>query len=154
MKKKLFLFAFVAFMFLGCSSTSVQNQTITGYIENNREYRGGANPPQFLLQELAIYKSSANQMFFIRDAINYEPFTPIITSFSTDAFGNYILNIPVGSYAVICQDKYDFEQHQQVNSNCNYLQEPDFILTVIENQQNYFNQYTNKANYCHSELPK
>lgn len=145
---------FVTFLLIGCSSSSIQNQTLTGHIENNSEYRGGANPPQFILDGLAIYYASANQNFYVRNATNYSPFTTVITTFSTDANGNFSINLPSGNYAVICQEKYDFEQHPQATAICSYLQEPDFTITVFDvNEPNYSYQYTNKANFCYSELP-
>lgn len=151
--KKIFLFIILIIFTISCSSSSSSKQVIIGHIENNSEYRGGANPPDFLLEELAVYKPSANQTFFVRNAANYQPFIPIITSFSTDANGNFSIDLPKGNYAVICQDKYDFEQNPQATIECNYLAEPDFTLTINNNQQNYNLQYTNKRNNCTEALP-
>jgi hypothetical protein len=151
MKKLLYLF-FITIVF-GCSSSTSTHTTINGHIENNAEYRGGANPPDFILEELAIYKPSANQTFYVRDAANYQPFTPISGSFSTDVNGDFSINLPEGNYAVICQDKYDFEQNPQATIECNYLAEPDFTLSITNGQQNYNLQYTNKRNNCTEALP-
>lgn len=151
--KKIFLFIILIIFIISCSCSSSSKQVITGHIENNSEYRGGANPPDFILEELAIYKPSANQTFFVRNAANYQPFTPIITSFSTDVNGNFSIDLPEGNYAVICQDKYDFEQNPQATIECNYLAEPDFTLTITDGQQNYNLQYTNTRNNCTNALP-
>ena len=146
MKTVYFLIGVVLF-FQSCSKLST-NQVMTGYIENNSEYKGGAAPPDFLLADLAIYRVSANQIFYVRPALNYAPFTPIITSFVTDANGNYSLNLPDGDYAIICKEKYDFEQNPMIITPCIYLNEPDFLLTIVSTQSNYSNQYTDKRNDC------
>lgn len=136
-----------------CSSSLSTTQTVTGHIENNAEYRGGANPPDFLLEELAVYKPSSNQTFYVRNADNYAPFTAVLYTFNTDANGNFSIDIPEGNYAVICADKYNFEQSSQATSACVYLTEPDFLLNVDLMQQNYNFQFTNKRNNCTNALP-
>lgn len=147
--KKIVALTMICVSLLSCSNdTKIDNQTISGYIENNNEYRGGANPPQFILDDLEIYHPSANQTFYVRNAVNYMSFTSVITSFVTDANGNYNLILPEGSYAIISQEKYDYEQNPLANSSCDYLQQPDFVININLNQQNYFNQYTSKLNYC------
>lgn len=151
--KKIILFIMLTTFTISCSSTSNSNQVITGHIENNSEYRGGANPPDFLLEELAVYKPSSNQTFYVRNATNYQPFAPIITSFSTDGNGDFAIDLPEGNYAVICQDKYDFEQNPQATANCEYLIQPDFVLNIVASQQNYSCQYTNTRNNCTTHLP-
>jgi len=147
--KKVVCLILIAFVLDACSSSStIQSQLVVGSITNNSEYKGGANPPQEILDALAIYRPSANQNFYIRNASNYAPFTNIIGTFTTDTNGNYSITLPVGSYGVFCQEKYDFEQSPYADSNCGYLQVPDFILTVVANQTNYISQFTDKANYC------
>lgn len=149
MKKEICYFILFAFLLNACSSSSSgEKQLITGKITNNSEYKGGANPPQEILDELALYKPSSNQTFYIRNASNYEPFTNIIDSFTTDVNGNYSISIPIGSYGVISSEKYEFEQNPSANSSCEYLQSPDYILNVVANQQVYISQYTDKLNYC------
>ncbi|MCZ8197502.1 MAG: hypothetical protein O9267_07840 [Flavobacterium sp.] len=147
--KNLILTYLIAFCFLACSSTSeTKNQIVNGFIKNNSEYIGGANPPESLLEGLAIYQPSANQHFYVRNLANYAPFTPFVTSFTTDANGNYNINLPVGNYAIIGQEKHDFELNPYALSSCEYIQTPDFILNVTSNQSNYTSQFTRKANYC------
>ena len=147
--KKICFLLFFTFLLKSCSSSSSQqSQLVTGNITNNSEYKGGANPPQEILDALAIYSPSANQNFYIRNASNYAPFSNIIGTFTTDNGGNYTTTLPVGSYAIIGQEKYDFEQNPLADVNCDYLQVPDFTLTIVSNQANYISQYTDKANYC------
>jgi hypothetical protein len=147
--KKALCILFTVIVLSSCSSNqSIENVTIAGKINNNSEYNGGANPPQELLDALAIYNPSANQLFYVRNAINYAPFTAAITSFSTDVNGNYSLNLPVGTYAIVCKDKYEFEQNQLATADCIYLQQPDGILTVVSAPQVYDWSYTAKANVC------
>lgn len=149
MKKEISLFVLFILLLNACSSdSSQQNQLITGKITNNSEYKGGANPPQEILDALALYKPSANQNFYIRNASGYAPFTSIIGSFTTDNNGNYTITLPVGTYGIIGPEKYAFEQNPLANGSCEYLQSPDFILTVVEGQVVYVSQYTDKANYC------
>jgi hypothetical protein len=148
MKKICFLLFFVFLLNACSSSSSQQSQLVIGTISNNSEYKGGANPPQEILDALAIYSPSANQTFYIRNALNYNPFTPIIGTITTDNNGNYSASLPVGSYAIISQEKYDFEQNPLADVNCGYLQVPDFTLTIVANQVNYNSQYTDKVNYC------
>ena len=148
MRKLNIVFLTVIFAF-GCSSSSeTKNQPINGHIENNSEYVGGANPPESILEELELYQPSDNQNFYVRNLANYAPFTPFITSFTTDANGNYNINLPIGNYAIICQEKHDFELNPYALSSCEYIQTPDFILNVTSNQSNYSSQFTRKANYC------
>ncbi|WP_264520785.1 hypothetical protein [Flavobacterium sp. N1994] len=148
MKKICFLLFFVFLLNACSSSSSQQSQLVIGTISNNSEYKGGANPPQEILDALAIYNPSANQTFYIRNALNYTPFTPIISTITTDNNGSYSTSLPVGSYAIISQEKYDFEQNPLADANCSYLQVPDFTLTIVANQVNYNSQYTDKVNYC------
>lgn len=149
MKKIVSLLFILTYFLYSCSSTSTtQNQIVEGRITNNSVYKGGANPPQEILDGLAVYRPSANQNFYVRNGANYAPFTPIITSFSTDNNGNYTISLPVGSYGIIIQEKLDFEQNPVATPDCEYLQEPDFILTVTNNQTTYTSQYTNKLNTC------
>ncbi len=136
-----------------CSEQASTTQAITGHIDNNSEYRGGANPPDFLLAQLAVYHPSANQTFYVRDANNYLPFSTVITTFVTDANGDYTLNLPQGNYAVIGQDKYDFEQNPQATPGCDYLAQPDFTLNVVSGQGVYSSQFTLKRNNCTLALP-
>lgn len=130
------------------TSTSSINMNITGKIYNNSEYNGGPPPPQEILDALAVYNLSPNQLFYVRNAANYAPYTQIITSFTTDANGNYSLNLPVGSYAIISKDKYDFEQNPMATTDCIYIQQPDKILNVVSTPQIYNWSYTAKANVC------
>lgn len=147
--KNLILTCLIAFCFLACSSTSeTKNQIVNGFIKNNSEYIGGANPPESLLEGLAIYQPSAKQHFYVRNLANYAPFTPFVTSFTTDANGNYSIDLPIGNYAIICQEKHDFELNPYSIGSCEYIQTPDFILNVTSNQSNYSSQFTRKANYC------
>lgn len=149
MLKTLSYFVLLVLLLSSCSdSTSNQHQTIAGKIQNNSEYKGGANPPQEILDALALYKPSANQTFYVRSATNYTPFTPFVTQFTTDADGNYSISLAVGSYAVIGQEKYNFEHHPLATPSCTYLQEPDFILTVTDNPPFYDSSFTDKVNYC------
>lgn len=145
------LFSFLVFtsvFLISCSSSSNINQNISGRITNNSEYKGGANPPEWLLDELAVFRPSANQIFHVRNLRSYEPFTRIITRFTTNENGEYSLSIPAGEYAVISQEKYEFEQNPYATRECEYLREPDFVLTITETQTNYTSQFTSKANYC------
>lgn len=148
MKKIIHILLAVIILSSCTSNTTSDTINITGKINNNSEYNGGAPPPQEVLDALAVYNPSANQLFYVRNAANYAPFTQVITSFTTDANGNYSLNLPVGSYAILCKDKYDFEQNQMATADCFYLQQPDKILNVVNTLQIYNWSYTAKANVC------
>ncbi len=147
--KKIAPYILIALILSSCtSSTSNVNITIEGKINNNSEYNGGSPPPQEILDALAVYNPSANQLFYVRNAANYAPYSQIITSFTTDANGDYMLNLPIGSYAIISKDKYDFEQNPMATADCTYLQQPDKILNVVSTPQIYNWSYTAKANVC------
>lgn len=149
MKKDICYLLLFTFLLNACSSSSIkENKLIFGKITNNSDYKGGANPPQEILDALVVYHPSANQTFYIRNASNYTPFTNIIDSFTTDSNGNYSVSLPVGSYAVISQQKYEFEQNPLADVNCDYIQTPDFIVNIVANQQIYISQYTDKLNHC------
>ncbi|WP_162126282.1 hypothetical protein [Flavobacterium phycosphaerae] len=152
MKKIYCLSLLFVFLFNSCSDTEAADPiNVTGKITNNYEYNGGANPPQEILDALAVYSPSSKKTFYIRNANNYAPFTPILASFSTDTNGIYTIAMPAGSYAVISQEKYDFEQNPMATADCNYLLEPDFIMTVVSTNPTSNYLYTAKANYC---IPK
>lgn len=148
MKKTIIILLHTLFILACSSSSETKNQTVNGHVENNSEYIGGANPPETILEELEIYKPSINQHFYVRNLANYAPFTPFVTSFITDTNGNFNINLPIGNYAIICQEKHDFELNPYALSSCEYIQSPDFILNVTSNQSNYSSQFTRKANYC------
>ena len=149
MKKEICYLLFFIMLLTACSSDSYrQNQVVAGRISNNSEYKGGANPPQEIIDSLAVYRPSSNLHFYIRNASGYAPFTSIIGSFTTDSNGNYNISLPVGSYGIIGQEKYAFEQNPSADASCEYLREPDFTLTVVDGQQVYVSQFTDKANYC------
>lgn len=148
MKKALYFLVTIAILSSCSTSQPIESVTVAGKIMNNSEYNGGAPPPQELLDALAVYQWSANQLFYVRNAVNYAPFTPAITSFTTDANGHYSLNLPVGSYAIICQEKYEFEQNLLATADCVYLQQPDAVITVESTPQLYDWSYTAKANLC------
>jgi hypothetical protein len=141
---------FLSLVLFSCSSTNpVSVQSFSGNIENNSEYFGEANPPDIILYALLEYKPSSNQVFYVRNALNYLPYTSTLTSFTTNVAGNYTLNLPSGNYAIISKEKYDYEQNPEVPTDCEFLKTPDFLLTISPNQQNYSSQYTTrKLNYC------
>lgn len=146
---KSFQLVFLSLILFSCSTTnSVSTQSFSGNIENNSEYFGGANPPDFILYELQVYKPSSNQVFYVRNALNYAPYTPTIASFTTNASGNYILNLTSGNYGIISKEKYDYEQNPAVPNDCEFLKTPDFLLTITPKLQSYSNKYTRKLNYC------
>lgn len=152
MKKMQFLL--IAVLLASCTSSSEDDLVnVTGHIENNSEYRGGANPPQFLLDELAVYKPSSNQLFYVRDGQNYTPFSNTITVFQTNANGNFTLTLPAGNYAVISQDKFEIEQNPFIDSSCDYLLTPDFYLLVSTDGQSFDKQFTIKMHHCLPGLP-
>lgn len=147
--KNLILICLFLFCFWACSNSSeTKTQTINGHVENNSEYIGGANPPDFILENLEIYHPSANHHFYVRNLANYAPFTPFVATFTTDSNGNYSINLPIGNYAIIGQEKHDFELNPYALSSCEYIRTPDFVLNVTSNQTNYTNQFTLKPNYC------
>jgi len=148
MKKTLGILLMVVVLSSCTSNTASVTMTIAGKIDNNSEYNGGPPPPQELLDALAVYHPSANQLFYVRNAANYVPFSPTISTFTTDAAGNYSLNLPVGNYAIVSQEKYDFEQNALATADCVYLQQPDYLLTVVSTPQLYNWSYTAKANVC------
>jgi hypothetical protein len=116
MRKTTLTFALLLLILLmqSCIPTGnpVPVPTIVGLIENNQSYCGGAAPPQELLDELAIFHASANQTFYIRKGNFNTPFTPVYKTFTTDALGNYSVQLPAGNYAVISEEKYFTELFQ------------------------------------------
>jgi hypothetical protein len=138
----------LSFVIFSCATNSVSVQSFSGSIQNNSEYFGGANPPQFIIDDLLVYQPSANQVFYVRNALNYAPYTPTISNFTTNANGSYSLSLPSGNYAIISKERYDYEQNPAVAKDCEFLKTPDFLLTILPNQPNYTNQYTRKLNYC------
>jgi hypothetical protein len=100
----------LSFVIFSCSTNNVSVQNVSGNIENNSEYFGGANPPQFIIDDLQVFQPSANQLFYVRNALNYAPYTPTISNFTTNANGGYILSLPTGNYAIISKERYDYEK--------------------------------------------
>ena len=159
MRKTTLTFALLLLILLmqSCIPTGnpVPAPTKVGLIENNQSYCGGAAPPQELLDELAIFHASANQTFYIRKGNSNTPFTPVYKTFTTDALGNYSVQLPAGNYAVISEEKYFTESISDIDSTCDYLKTPDFnfVVTSIA-QQTYNKQFTKTCNYvCMPYLP-
>ena len=148
MKKTICLLLIIFFGYACSSNSASQDQVVQGKIQNNSEYESGANPSPEILAALAIYKPTANQTFYVRSAANYAPFTPVLYTFTTNANGNFTTTLPIGTYAVLGQKKYTFEQNPLANAGCAYLHEPDFLLTVVANPPTYLSVFTEKANYC------
>ena len=123
MKKSItFVYLLIAIIFQSCSNSDENsNIEIIGNLKNNSEYQGGAAPPQSLLDQLAIYNNSVNQTFYVRSGSQNTPFTPILTSFTTDANGDFNLNLPVGIYSVITQRKFHYEQTLNSDSTCEWI---------------------------------
>jgi hypothetical protein len=138
----------IVFFAMSCSTTSVSLQNISGNIENNSDYLGGANPPQEVLDNIAVYHPSENQTFYVRTGNVNVPFSPITTSFTTDSNGNYSTTLPPGIYTVISQLKYNYETTSPNAVTCDWLKNPDFVLIVTPTQTSYSNQYTIHLNYC------
>ena len=141
-----FYFALIILL-QACIPTGNPSININGNIQNNSNYCGGAAPSQEMLDQLAIYRPSANQTFYIRQGILNRPFTPVYKTFTTDANGLYTVILPVGNYAVITQEKFDMEHHPEIDSTCTWLQAPDFNLNVVSTQQVYNKQYTQSCSY-------
>jgi len=148
--KKLFLIAAITFQFYSCNTakTIPSNVTISGHIENNQQYIGGARPPEELLEKLAIYYPSSEQLFYVRNSNN-----ELITSFKTDSNGNYSLQLPNGTYGVFRQEKQEYKQSKTSKPKCDWVNIPDFTLTITEKQSDYSNQYTIDRNFCLEPIP-
>lgn len=147
MKKLIYLTLF-SVVIQSCSTTSVSLQNINGNIQNNSDYLTGANPPQEILDNLAVYHPSESQTFYVRTGNVNVPFSPITTLITTDAIGNYSTTLSPGIYSVISQRKYIYEITSPNAATCDWLKTPDFILIVTPTQTAYSNQYTINLNYC------
>ena len=147
MNKLILILIIIAIQSCATSTKSV-NQTITGNIQNNSNYLGGANPPQEIVDNLAVYRPSENQTFYVRSGDTNTPYTTVLTSFTTNASGNYSLDLQPGIYSIISQQRFNFEQVIPASQTCNWLLEPDFVLIVTAAQNSYSNQYTITRNYC------
>lgn len=136
-----------------CSTTNTDPTpiTITGSIQNNAEYIGGAPPPDSLLIALATYKPSANQNFFVRKGSTNTPNTPLVASFTTTPAGTYTLTLPPGTYSVIAQNKHDFEYN--AIAICEWLKQPDFVLNINQTETTLNKQYTISRNTCIEPAP-
>ncbi|WP_395052763.1 hypothetical protein [Flavobacterium sp.] len=148
MKKYILLFL-ISIVF-GCSSSNytTSNQAITGNIQYNKEYEGGAAPPQELLDELAIYKFSSNETYYVRTGINNIPFTPIYTTFTTDLNGNFKVKLPIGNYCVMTQKRYLYEQSLNSTTDCQWINSSDFNLNVTSTNQPQEIIFTDTRNNC------
>lgn len=152
----LLTFLTLAILLKSCTPISNPTPTITGLIENNRDYCGGAAPPQDLLDQLATYQISSNQTFYVRQGNVNTPFTAVFKTFTTDINGKYNIQLPAGNYAVISQENYETESNPDIDSSCAYLITPDFTVTVTSAiQQTYNKKYTTTCNYvCLPYIPQ
>lgn len=148
--KKLFLIAAITFQFYSCTTAKIipTNISVSGHIENNQQYIGGARPPEELLEKLAVYYPSSEQLFYVKNSTNN-----LITSFKTDSVGNYSLQLPIGTYGVFRQEKQDYEQSKPPKPKCDWVNVPDFTLIITEKQSEYSNQFTVDRNYCLEPVP-
>lgn len=136
-----------------CSESNTDPTPIitTGSIQNNAEYIGGAPPPDSLLIQLATYKPSANQTFYVRKGTNNIPNTPLTTTFTTTATGTYTITLPPGTYSVIAQNKHDFEYN--AIGVCEWIKQPDFVLNINQAETTQNKQYTISRNTCIEPAP-
>lgn len=134
---------------------TLTSTVVSGTIENNSNYCGGAAPSEELLQELLTYQPSANQTFYVRQGTVAAPFSGVYLQFTTDANGNYSISLPDGNYTVVCQEKYNLESSPSVvDSSCSYLHTADFNFVVSSSLSIQNKQYTKTCNYdCLGTVP-
>ena len=146
-------FQIIVFLLLWSCGTTKENTEqskvkVSGHIENNSRYLGGARPPQELLDQLAVYHASANQQFYIKNNKNVE-----IANFTTNTDGNYDIELPIGNYSVFRKEKHDYEKSLAPKTQCDWVKLPDFTISVTKNQTQLNNQYTIDWNSCSEPRP-
>lgn len=147
----LVLVAFIACVPIGTNL----NLQVSGSVQNNSQYCGGAAPPEFLLDSLAVYHTTANEKFYVRHGLTAAPFTTVNKTFTTDASGKYSLQVPAGDYTLISEEKYLTESIAGIDSSCSYLHSADFTISVSSTNLNFTNSFTKTCNYdCTGQIPQ
>lgn len=148
--KKLVVFL----VLIGLQSCSIFNSksiSINGFVENNSAYLGGTPPREGMEEQLAIYKKSDNQVFYIRKDSVIDLKKPIVMQFKTDENGNYKIDLPKGIYSVVRQEKIEYAKIAPKTDDCEWLEQPDFILIIDENK-NYRSKYSINRNPCGPQI--
>jgi hypothetical protein len=112
MKSFLSLTALCAILCFGCSVKLIEskNETspsfhVSGKVNQTFSYCGGANPPEFLLEELAMPKPIPSMLFYVIEGNINSNHRKIIKKFMTDSNGMFDFELPVGKYSIILQEQ-------------------------------------------------
>ncbi len=149
MKNSIFFLAIISFQ--SCAIFNSETIQINGFVENNSVYLGGTPPREGMEENLAVYRQSANQDFYVRKDSIINLNDPILAQFKTDEKGNYTISLPKGIYSVVRKEKIEYAKYIPKTEPCEWLQQPDFIL-IIDEIKNYISKYTIDRNPCGPQI--
>ena len=109
MKKLVYVLAFISLQ--SCSVFNSKSILINGYVENNSAYLGGTPPRDGMEENLAVYRQSSNQDFYIRKDSIIDLKKPILMQFKTDENGKYTISLPKGIYSVFMNEKIQYAKY-------------------------------------------
>lgn len=75
--------------------------TVKGKLTQTSTYCGGARPTEEMLSEYSTPKPYANKVFYVRKGKVNSTKAEVITSFTTDANGEFSFQITPGTYSII-----------------------------------------------------
>ncbi len=79
--------------------------TLSGVVTETREYCGGANPSDEILEALRRPQPVAHHKLYVRRGSKNALANPILLEFTTDADGKFRIELPEGEYCLIEEGK-------------------------------------------------
>ena len=81
--------------------------TISGIVTETRQYCGGANPSEEILEAVRRPRPLADYELYVRPGSTNALANPVLLKFTTDANGNFQIALPEGEYCILEAAKKD-----------------------------------------------
>ena len=88
-------------------SNAERRVTISGTVFETRQYCGGANPSEEILEAVRRPRPLANYELYVRSGSANALANPVLLKFISDANGNFQIALPEGEYCIIEAAKKD-----------------------------------------------
>jgi hypothetical protein len=149
MYKSLFFLSFllIALLFNFTIKEREESFAIKGTIYITSEHCGGAKPSDGLLETLKTPRPCEDKTIYVRRGTHNSTSLPVIAEAVSDSKGEFKLNLPVGTYCIVGEEKKDdvyFNQmvesyskktnyYTAINIGClkKWLRTPDVVFKVV-----------------------
>jgi len=84
-----------------------RRRVITGRVVESRQWCGGANPSDEILELLRKEAPVANKTFYVRGGSMNSPKQAVLLQFTTDKQGDFKISLPPGDYCIVEEIKKD-----------------------------------------------